>query len=133
MEEFVWPDLEYITRTAIESGLTVLLHCDTNWTRALDLFKRLPPRSCILELDGDSDIFKAKEVLGDHLCIMGDVPAYLLAFRSKDEVLAYCRRLIKGVGRGGGFILSSGCSIPANARVENVAALREAVDEWGEY
>jgi len=132
-EEFVWPDLEYITRTAIESGLTVLLHCDTNWTRAFDLFKRLPPRSCILELDGDSDIFRAKEVLGDHLCIMGDVPAYLLAFRSKDEVLAYCKRLIRGVGRGGGFILSSGCSIPANARVENVAALREAVDEWGEY
>jgi len=72
----------------------VLLHCDTNWTRAFDLFKRLPPRSCILELDGDSDIFKAKEALGDHLCIMGDVPAYLLAFRSKDEALAYCRRLI---------------------------------------
>jgi len=133
VEEFVWPDLEYIARAAIESGLTVLLHCDTNWTRAFDLFKRLPPRSCILELDGDSNIFKAKEVLGDHLCIMGDVPAYLLAFRSKNEVLAYCRRLIKGVGRGGGFILSSGCSIPANARVENVAALREAVDEWGEY
>jgi hypothetical protein len=133
VEEFVWPDFEYITRAAIDAGLTVLLHCDTNWTRAYDLFKRLPPRSCILELDGDSDIFKAKEALGDHLCIMGDVPAYLLAFRGKDEVLAYCRRLIDEVGRGGGFILSSGCSIPANARVENVVALREAVDEWGRY
>ena len=86
-----------------------------------------------MELDGDSDIFAAKKALGDHCCIMGDVPAYLLAFRGKDEVLAYCRRLISEVGRDGGFILSSGCSIPVNARVENVAALREAVDEWGEY
>jgi len=133
IEEFVWPDLEYLTRTVIESGLTVMLQCDSNWTRAYDLFKRLPPRSCILELDGDSDIFAAKNALGDHCCIMGDVPAYLLAFRGKDEVLAYCRRLISEVGRGGGFILSSGCSIPVNARVENVAALREAVDEWGKY
>jgi uroporphyrinogen decarboxylase len=133
VEEFVWPDFEYITRAAIDAGLTVLLHCDTNWTRAYDLFKRLPPRSCILELDGDSDIFAAKEALGDHLCIMGDVPAYLLAFRGRDEVLAYCKRLITEVGRGGGFILSSGCSIPANAKVENVAAMRESVEEWGKY
>jgi uroporphyrinogen-III decarboxylase len=97
------------------------------------MFRRLPPRSCILELDGDTDIFAAKKVLGDHTCIMGDVPARLLAFGTKDEVMGHCRRLISQVGRGGGFILSSGCSIPANARTENVRALTEAVEEWGWY
>jgi len=43
---------------------------------------------------------------------MGDVPSALLAFSKKDEVKEYCRGLIKDIGKGGGFILSSGCSIP---------------------
>jgi len=48
-------------------------------------------------------------------------------------VLGYCRRLIREVGKGGGFILSSGCSIPATAKAENVKALAEAAEEWGRY
>jgi len=35
--------------------------------------------------------------------------------------------------KSGSFILSSGCSIPANAKAENVRALREAVEEYGRY
>jgi len=132
-EEFVWPELEYMTNTIIDEGLTPLFHCDTDWTRNFDFFRRLPAKKIILELDGASDIFMAKQMLGDRMCIMGDVPAYLLAFSEKDEVLAYCRRLIEEVGVGGGFILSSGCSIPANAKAENVRALFEAAEEWGRY
>jgi uroporphyrinogen-III decarboxylase len=64
---------------------------------------------------------------------MGDVPAALLAAGTRDEVLSYCRRLIQEVGKDGGFILSSGCSVPANARVENVRALMESANEWGRY
>ncbi len=132
-QEFVLPDLEYMTHTLVDAGLTPLLHCDTDWTRNFSFFKKLPKKKCILQLDSFSDIFKAKEVLGDHMCLMGDVPATLQAFGEKDEVLSYCKRLIENVGKGGGFILSSGCSIPANAKPENVKAMREAVDQWGWY
>jgi len=132
-EELVLPDLEYTIHRLVDAKITPILHCDTNWTRFFDIFKRFPARRCILELDGTSDIFKAKEILGGHMCIMGDVPAELLALGSRDEVMAYCRRLIEIVGKGGGFILSSGCSIPANARVENVRALYEAAEQWGRY
>jgi hypothetical protein len=133
MEEFVWPTLAYIVGMVADAGMTVMLHCDTDWTRGMGLLRRLPPKSCILELDGDTDIFAAKAALGDRMCIMGDVPARLLAFGTKDQVLAYCRRLIERVGREGGFILSSGCSVPANAKAENVRAMAEAVEEWGWY
>ena len=74
-EELVLPDLEYTVNRLIDAGMTPILHCDTNWTKFFDLFKRFPARRCILELDGKSDIFKAKEILGDHMCIMGDVSA----------------------------------------------------------
>ncbi len=132
-EEFALPEYEYTINTIIDAGMTPLLHCDTDWTRFLHYFRRFPARKCILELDGASDIRKAKEILGDYMCIMGDVPATLLAGGTKDEVMDYCRGLIREIGKGGGFILSSGCSIPANAKPENVKALTEAVEEWGYY
>ncbi len=132
-EEFVWPGLEIMVNGLIDSGVTPIFHCDTDWTALFPVFRRFPARRCILELDGHSNIFEAKKVLGDRMCIMGDVPATLLAFGTKDEVLAYCKRLIEEVGRGGGFLLSTGCSIPANAKPENVKALVEAAEEWGRY
>lgn len=130
-QEFVWPELEYMVHHLIDAGLTPLFHCDTDWTKNFPLFQRLPPKKIILELDGFSDIFQAKALLGDRMCLMGDVPAYLTAFGTKDQVMAYCRRLLQEVGADGGFILSSGCSLPANAKPENVQALAEAVQEWG--
>ncbi len=130
-EEFILPELEIIVNDLVDMGMTPLLHMDTDWSKCLHYFRRLPEKKCIIELDGDTDMDYAKEVLGGHSCLMGDVPAYLLAFSPKDEVMAYCRRLIESAGRGGGFILSSGCSIPANAKSENVLAMAEAVEEWG--
>jgi uroporphyrinogen-III decarboxylase len=44
----------------------------------------------------------------------------------KLEVRAYCRRLISEVGPSG-FILSSGCDVPIDAKYENVKAMVEAV------
>ncbi len=132
-EEFVWPGLEIMVNGLIDAGVTPIFHCDTDWTPLFPVFRRFPAKKCILELDSHSDIFEAKRILGDRMCIMGDVPATLFAFGSKDAVLAYCRRLIEEVGKGGGFLLSSGCSIPANAKPENVRALVEAAEEWGWY
>jgi hypothetical protein len=34
-----------------------------------------------------------KEILGDHLCLMGAVPSVLLASGGKDKVMDYCKRL----------------------------------------
>ncbi len=132
-EEFVLPELDIMVNGIIDAGLYPLFHCDTNWTRNFEYFKRFPKKKIILELDGASDIFKAKEELGNNMCIMGDVPAYLLAFGKKEEVLDYCKRLLEEVGKGGGFILSSGCSVPSNAKPENVRAIFEAAEKWGRY
>ncbi len=132
-EEFVMPEMEDTVNNWIDSGMTPLFHCDMDWTKHLPFFKRLPSKKCILMLDGTTDIFKAKEILNGHMCIMGDVPATLTVLGTKDQVLDYCKRLIQEVGKGGGFILSSGCSLPVNAKVENIKALVEAAHEWGRY
>lgn len=132
-EELVLPDLEFYVDALLGSNITPWFHIDSDWTKFLHYFQRFPKGKCVAEFDSFTDIFKAKEILGDTMVIKGDVPATLLTIGSRDEVLAYCKRLIEEVGRGGGFILASGCSIPANAKEENVAALTEAVEEWGWY
>ena len=99
---------------------------DANWNRDLERLREFPKAKCILSLDSKTDIFLAKKVLGDHMCIMGDVPPALLSLGTPGEVTAYCKRLINEVGPGG-FILSSGCDVPFDAKYENVKAMVESV------
>jgi len=121
-ERFVWPYLEKLTYEVLDSGTTVIFHLDSDWTRDLDMFKSLPRGKCVLSFDGSTDIFKAKEVLGDSMCIMGDVSPVLLSHGTPDEVYDYSRKLVEGLGPTG-FILHSGCDIPIDAKVENVQAM----------
>lgn len=125
-ERFVWPYFRRLVNEVIDAGLIPLLHLDSNWERELGRFHEFPKGKVIVALDGDTDIFKAKEIIGDHLCLMGDVPASLFAFDSPDKVYNYSRKLIKEIGPEG-FILQSGCDIPANAKLENVQAMVAAV------
>jgi uroporphyrinogen-III decarboxylase len=127
---FVWPYFYRLVNEVINFGLIALLHLDSNWNRELERFKEFPKRKLIMSLDGETDIFKAKEILGDHLCIMGDVPAAMLAFDTSDNVYQYCKRLIRNIGPEG-FILHPGCDIPTNAKLENVQAMIESVLSHG--
>jgi uroporphyrinogen-III decarboxylase len=119
---FVWPHFRRLVCEVVEADLIALLHLDSDWTRELERFKELPRGRCIMALDGETDIFRAKEVLKDHMCIMGDVPAAMLCHDTPDQVHAYCIRLIRELGPEG-FILQSGCDIPTNAKLENVQAM----------
>jgi hypothetical protein len=119
---FVWPYFSELVREVIDADLIALLHLDSDWTRELERFRELPKAKCIMSLDGKTDIFRAKYVLGGHMCIMGDVPASMLAMDTPDQIHTYSSNLIQELGPEG-FILHSGCDIPTNARLENVQAM----------
>lgn len=132
-EDLALPEWLGLAEYFAKHNMTTLLHWDSDWTPFFPYLKEFPRGKCILNLDGASDIFKAKEVLDGHMCIMGDVPATMLKLGEPEEVDAYCERLIKEVGKDGGFILSSGCTVPIDAKPENVKAMIQSVERYGFY
>jgi len=124
-ERFGFPYIKKMADAFAAAGLISILHFDTDWTLNLPYLRDLPRGKCICELDSTTDIFKAKEILKGHMCIMGDVPAALLSLGTEEEVVNYCNRLHEIVGSEGGFILSTGCECPIDAKFENVRAMLE--------
>lgn len=129
-ETFVFPYYhDMVTQLAAE-GIVSVLHFDQDWTRDLRRLREFPAKSCILNLDGWTDIRRAKEILGDHMALMGDVPSPLLSTGTPDQVYAYVRDLVRDVGPTG-LLLCPGCDAPMNARPENMEAFVAASAEYG--
>ena len=122
-ERFWLPYTLEIVDALWSEGIVTWFHLDACWDKNIPYFKQFPRGSAILALDGTTDIFAAKEVLRNHLCLAGDVHPALLSLGKPEEVEAYCKRLIDEVGPDGGFILSSGCEIPAAVTMENWRAM----------
>lgn len=56
-------------------------------------------------------------------CLDGNLKSLLFVEASPDEVAAEASRLIAAFAMRGGFMLSSGCEIPPEAKPENIAAM----------
>ncbi|WP_094602785.1 hypothetical protein SPSIL_051710 [Sporomusa silvacetica DSM 10669] len=125
-ERFVYPYIMKFVDTILEEGAIPFLHCDGNWNKDFDFVRQLPKGKCVFQLDGATDIFKAKAVVGDRVCIYGDVPPGMLTVGTADDVYHYCQKLIGEIGPAG-FILGQGCDTPANAKPENVKAMFSAI------
>jgi uroporphyrinogen-III decarboxylase len=114
-----------------EEGVVPLLFAEGRYNERLEIIKDLPRGAVIWYFD-HTDMFKAKEILGDHACLMGNVPASMLCTGKASEVKEYCRKLIEIVGKGGGYILAGGASL-AKGIPENIHAMSEAAFEYGVY
>ena len=74
-----------------------------------------------------------KRTYGDRLCLLGNVDLNLLGMGSPDAVDREVRELIRDVGPGGGYIVTSGNSLAGYLLPENVLALSKAVQKYGRY
>ena len=126
---FYWPTLKKLIHDLIDRDLVPSPFWESVCTSRLEIIADVPPRKVIYMFEG-TDIFRAKEVLGDVVCIRGNVPAPLLCLGTPDEVKDYCRKLIQKVGKNGGFILDGGVGIPDETKLENARAMAEVVRDF---
>ena len=79
------------------------------------------------------DIRALKQSHGDRLCLLGNVDLNLLGMRTPQEVENEVHDLIRDVGQGGGYIVTSGNSLAGYLLPQNVIAMSESVRKYGRY
>jgi uroporphyrinogen-III decarboxylase len=132
-EEFVWPYWKKAMDKSYELGYEILsMFFEGRRDKQLHYFTQFPKRSMLIRF-AESDIFRAKEILGDKACIMGNVPIAMLQVASPSAVEEYCKKLIKEVGKNGGFILRCSTDFTQEARPENVKAMINSAEKYGRY
>lgn len=130
-KRFYWPSLQKLILGLIGAECNPYLLIEGKYASRLHILRDVPKGKCIYHFE-DTDMTKAKEVLGDTVCLMGNVPLSSLSIGTTDEVKDYCKKLIDVIGDGGGFILSAG-GIIDEAKTENVKAMIEFTKEYGVY
>ena len=130
-DRFYWPSLRRVILALIDEGIMPMLFAEGSYTARLETVNEFP-RGAVMWLFDQTDMARAKEVLGDRCCITGNVPASLISTGTAQEVKEYCRNLIETCAPGGGYILSAGSSV-TSAPPENLRAMMEAAKEYGVY
>jgi uroporphyrinogen-III decarboxylase len=131
-EKFYWPTFRKLLLGVINEGCVPMMVIDGKYNETrLNIIKDLPRSSVVWNME-KTDMFKAKEILGDHACIAGNVTAAQLYTQTPQMIKEYCRKLIEVCGKGGGYILSLGSGID-KCDPANLHAIIEADREYGVY
>jgi len=130
-ETFYWPGFKKIVLELINEGLTPCIHFQGCVDSRLEYLAQLP-KGKILGLFDRTDIFKAKEVLGDTMCIGGNMPLRLLRTGTPEQIKDYSKKLIDVVGKDGGFIMSTD-TVMDDADPELVRVWIDFTKEYGVY
>jgi hypothetical protein len=130
-ENLYWPSLKRVMDALIEEGIIPVMFAEGGYETRLKSITDFPKGSVVWWFD-QTNMAKAKEVLGDKFCIQGNVPSSLICTGSPEQVKEYCRKLIEDCGKGGGYVLGAGC-IPDHPKLECVRAMMAASKEYGIY
>lgn len=130
-EEFYWPGLKAVILAIVDKGIVPGIFFEGNWTERLEYLAELPPGKVLGHFD-TTDIFRAKEVLKDNMCIRGNVPASLLRAGTADDVRSYVKTLIDVVGKDGGLLVCPRV-VPDEGTAENIHVMIDFTKEYGVY
>jgi hypothetical protein len=130
-EKFYWPYLLKLVNALVDAGYTPEIFFEGDYTKRLEYLRELPKGKVIARLDR-TDIVKAKELLGGHVCISGNVPSSLLQAGDAEGVKEYCKWLIDVIGKDGGLIVGPR-SVVDEVRPENLKAMIDFTREYGRY
>jgi len=130
-EKFYWPTLKKAILTTVELGCIASPFWEGIWDERLEYLQDFPKGKVMFHCEL-TDVFRAKEMIGDRMCIQGGVPPTILQTGSPQDVEEHCKKIIQVVGKNGGLILGPGSAMDY-AKPENVRAMVESVKKYGQY
>ena len=130
-QKFYWPTLKKVILGLIEEGCVPMPFAEGSYNLRLKYLAELPPGKTAWFFD-QTDMVKAKEAIGDRICLIGNVPSSLMISAEPRKVEEYCQHLIEKAGQGGGFIMANGSALD-EAKPENLRAMIEYTKKNGKY
>jgi len=129
--EFYWPYLRKGLLALLEKGIIPVVYWEANFESRLEHIRNVPRGKMVYHLS-NTNAQTAKAVLGDTVCLMGNVPNIMLLSGTPDDVRAYCKTLIDTVGKNGGFIMDTAVMLD-EAKPENLKAMIDFTKDYGVY
>jgi hypothetical protein len=130
-DTFYLPSLKKVMDALIKEGLICNLFAEGAYNTRLEACNVFPKGSVVWLFD-QTDMARAKKVVGGNCCIQGNLPSSLMVTGSPKDVKEYSKKLIETCGAGGGYVLAAGCTAE-NPRLDNLRAMVEAAKEYGVY
>lgn len=129
-EKFVLPHLAEIVERTHRKNTPICLHICGKTLPIIELMA--DTGADLLSID-QIDLGAAKGLVGDRVCLLGNVkPAETLFKGTPEMVAAEVKEIIEKAGDSPrGLIVSSGCEIPFNTPPENIHALINATMVYG--
>jgi len=130
-DEFYWHYLRKGLMALIDKGVTPVIYWEADWESRMEHIRDVPAGKMIYHLS-NTNYEKAKDVLGDRVCLMGNVPNIMLLSGTPDDVRAYCKKMIDTFGKDGGLIMDAALMLD-EAKPENLKAMIDFTKEYGVY
>ena len=128
---FYWPGLKAVILGLADEGCVPMLFAEGGYNSRLEYLKELPKGRCLWIFDR-TDMTRAKEIIGDNICIGGNVPAGLIMTGTAEQVKDYCKNLIDVAGKNGGYVMSMGTSMD-EGKPDTLHAMIDFTKEYGVY
>ncbi len=89
----------------------------------------------VLSLDNEVNLARAKEEVGNRVCLAGNVrPVDIMMKGTREDVYAEVKDCLRRAhDNPKGFILCTGCGLPLDTPPENIIAMMEAASIFGKY
>jgi uroporphyrinogen decarboxylase len=134
MKELYTDSFCRITDTAHRLGMKIIVH---SCGKVYDLLEWWADCGFdgvhALEPTAEVEIAKVKEMVGDRMCLVGNIDiTHILVDAAKEEVFEDVRRHIRDAGKGGGYMIAPTNSHP-DMSIERIRWMLEATEKYGRY
>ena len=133
-DEFVTPYLVQLVAGYREMGFYVIKHTDGNIMPILDSLVSANPHALhSIDPQGGVDLAEVKRLVGDKVCLIGNVNCGLLQTGTDDEAAEDVRRALKQGMPGGGYVFGTSNCIYTGLSLDRYDLMLDIWREEGKY
>jgi len=133
--EIVTPVYKDLANNAHKHDAKLLIHSDGDVSETIPyLINAGVDGIDPLEYESGMRLKPLKEEFGADICLIGNISAtYVLTYGSIEATIEATKQALQDAAIGGGFILGAGSDILSTCKYENVKAMVDTVNKYGNY